>query len=119
MSALLAGLLNFMLTTVPGRLIIAALALWVWTAYQRHDAAQEARAECHEETLRQTVKEQQRQIEAGAKATSDALAQAAESNREIAALTRDMESINADSKPLATASCAVPDATRRRLQNIR
>lgn len=123
MTALLASILKFFVETVPGRLILAAVALWLWTSYQRHDAAQEARAECQEATLRATEKELRRQLQAAQDAAQQAQEQASKSNREMAALQRDLESINAtdktEDKQGQPAPCGVPDAKRRRLQNIR
>lgn len=116
---MIGAFVSFFLQTTAGRLIAAGLALWLWTAYQRDQAADEARAECQETALRATVAEQQRLLEAAKKTAQDAQVQASQSNREMAALRRDTESINEDAKPLAANPCAVPEPARRRLQNIR
>lgn len=111
-------MIKFLLSPL-GKVLAVTLALVAWTAYQRHDAAEKAKQECQAEQLQKTVDETKRQLEAANKSAKEARDQAARSEREMAALQRDMESVNEEARKLSSTACVVPDALRGRLQNIK
>lgn len=101
-----------------GKIVIAALALVVWTLYQRDAAADKAREECQAATLRQTVTEITRQREAAKRALEMARDQTKQTTVEMTALQRDHDQLKQDYQD-AQSACAVPDAATRRMRNIR
>lgn len=108
-----------LLTGDVGKVVVIVALFLAWTAYQRNDAAREAREECQADQLQKTVDETRRQLEAANQSAKEARDQAARSEREMAALRRDLESINDDAAQLSSSTCVVPDALRSKLQNIR
>lgn len=101
-----------------GRVIVSCLAFLAWTAYQRHDAARDARAECKATQMAQTITEIIRQRDAAKRALEMARDQAKQTTAEMSTLQRDHDQLQQEFKD-AKASCAVPDAARRRMLNIR
>lgn len=105
-----------LLASPLARLAGIALAFLAWTAYQRHDAARDARAECRADQLQATLEEVQRQKDVVDTTLADAEREAAQSDRELADLSKRLEEINANRNE---SSCVIPDDVLRRLRDIR
>jgi signal transduction histidine kinase len=119
MGALLAGGLS-LLTGPAGKYILIVVAFIAWTVYQRDQAADRARETCQAETLRETIKELQRQRRAAEEAMKRAAEQAAKTDEELATLRKAYdEALSSIDTELGSASCAIPDDVLERLRNIK
>ncbi len=102
-----------------GKVAIILAAFLAWTAYQRSDAASQARTECQEAQLRKTLAEVQRQRDAAWAALADAEKQATVTEKELADLEAERDRIEQDSKPAGALPCKFPAGVSKRLSNIR
>ena len=112
-----AGLTAFF-TSGLGKVAILAIALIVWTLYQRDAAADKAREECQADHLRQTITEISRQRDAAKRALQSAREQTQQTTAEMTTLERDHAQLQKDYKD-AQGACNVPDAATKRLDSIR
>lgn len=101
-----------------GRVIIGVAFLFLWTAYQRADAAKDAKVACKEAQLAATVKEVKRQLDVNNEVIEKADARAnerAEKMRSIDKLNGELREQIKDLKD----SCGVPEPALRKLRDIR
>lgn len=101
-----------------GRWIVIGLAFLAWTAYQRDQAADKARDECHAEQLQKTVDELQRQRDAARAALEEAEQRARQTEAEMEQLETARDQI-VEELENAGDSCRVPDSAIERLRDIR
>lgn len=113
----MSGIVGFFLSGT-GRWIAVALALLLWTAYQRDQAADKAREECKAEQLQATLDETLRQLDESRKAVADAEKRADETESEIAALEAERDRINDEAKQNIS-ECVIPESITRGLHNIK
>lgn len=114
----MAGLIAF-ITTPLGRIVAIGLALVIWTAYQRDQAADKARQECRAEQMESTIAEMERQRDAALEALRQAEEQAARTRAEMERLEEEQDAIISDLAERGAAACVVPDDVIERLRNIR
>lgn len=99
---------------------LIALLFVVYTVWQREQAASKAREECQAETFKKTLIETERQLKAANDAIEKAEKQIAVDDMATARRTKELESINADAKKLATPkSCGIPKSITDRLSAIK
>ena len=91
----------------------------VWLGIHDARLAGQVRRECQSEQLQKTLKEIERQRDAGRRAVEDAEKQAAVDNAEIAKLNRDIGEINESLGAAAADSCVIPADALRKLRDIR
>ncbi len=101
-----------------GRAVALVAALFLWTAYQRHDAAVAARAELAAEYQKQTDEEIARQKAEGAAAIKAAEARAKSAESRLKALQGVADELTSEIEA-AGGSCPVADDLRRRLLTIK
>lgn len=114
----IAGLVAFV-TSPLGRIVAIGLALVIWTAYQRDQAADKARDECRAEQMEATLAEMQRQRDAAIAALAEAEAQAARTRAEMERLEEEQDAIIDDLAERGATACAIPDDIIERLRDIR
>jgi hypothetical protein len=114
----MAGLFAF-ISTPLGRVVAIGLALVIWTAYQRDQAADKAREECRAEQMEATIAEMERQRDAALTALREAEAQAARTRAEMQRLEEEQDAIIDDLADRGATACAIPDDILERLRNIR
>ena len=107
---------------------IIAIAFLAWTAYQRHDAAQSARASCESAQLKADMAELARQLAARDRLLKETRERADATEAQIDALEKERDAILADlaaaapppdaeGKPAAP-TCVYPPGIAKRLRNI-
>lgn len=102
------------LTSAVGRWVLLALALSIWTTYQRIDAAGKAKASCQQAHFEQQVAEKTRQLEAARQVADNARKRADEAEANLAKLR---EAANALQDQIGGV-CDIPDDIRRKLRAI-
>lgn len=107
-----------LLTSPLGRVVVALIMFFAWTAYQRHDAAREARAECQAEQLKKTITEISRQRDAAKEALTDAREQSIVTATEMTRLQTDHDQLQRDYED-AKESCQIPEPAIERMRSIR
>jgi hypothetical protein len=112
-----ASILGFF-TSGVGRWIAIALAFVIWTAIQRDQAADRARAECKAEQIQATLDETLRQLAEADKAVTEANEQADRSESEVIALEAERNRINEEAKQ-NVGECVIPESITRQLRNIK
>lgn len=112
------GVLGFFLSPLGKTVAVIAL-LAAWTVYQRDQAADRAREECQAEQLQKTVDELLRQRDAARQALADAEKQQSATDAEMATLEAERDDILKQLAEQKVPSCRIPDATRKRLRDIR
>jgi len=98
------------------KVVLALVAIVLWTAYQRNQAATDARAECR--ALEQTILEMERQRRAGEDALRAATEQAERTQAELAALEDEHNAILAQLADRGSGACAIPVDVLDRLRAI-
>lgn len=114
----MSALLTFLVGPV-GRWILIVLAFLIWTAYQRDQAADEARNLCEAEQLQRTLEEVMRQRDAAQRALEEAEERAEQTQEEMAQLETERDRIIEDLQERGTTACVIPDDILERLRNIR
>jgi hypothetical protein len=112
------GLIAFALSPF-GRIALIGLAFLAWTAYQRDQAADRARAECRADQIQTTLNEVVRQRDAARAAQEAAEIQAHRAQQDMAELETEREKITKDLARDADVDCRIPVNTIERLRNIR
>jgi len=100
------------------KVVLALVAIVLWTAYQRNQAATDARAECRAAQLEQTILEMERQRRAGEDALRAATEQAERTQAELAALEDEHNAILAQLADRGSGACAIPVDVLERLRAI-
>lgn len=113
----MSALISFAFSPI-GRWVMIGLAVLAFVAYQREQAASDARESCQADQLRQTLEEVTRQREAAREALADAEEQAEQTEAELEQLENDRDQIIADLETGAD-TCTVPDDIVERLRDIR
>jgi hypothetical protein len=107
-------MISFLLSPV-GRFSVLLIAFLGWTAYQRHDAAQEALQGCRADELRRELETTQYQLRAASQLSFEARQRALKSQSDMEALRTERDAILATAK----GSCQPFDpATRERLRRL-
>lgn len=114
----IAGLISFF-TSPLGRIVAIGLALVIWTAYQRDQAADKAREECRAEQMEATLSEMERQRDAALAALRAAEEQAARTRAEMERLENEQDAIIDDLAERGATACVIPDDIIGRLRDIR
>lgn len=102
-----------------GKILVFALALSIWTTYQRMDAGTKARASCESSHLKAQIAEQNRQLEVSQKIAQDARARAEEAQTQLTALKGVADGLRKELETRSDADCAIPDDIRRKLRDIK
>jgi len=101
---------------------VLGLAFLAWTAYQRHDAGKNARAECQAEQLKADMAELRRQIAARDRLLADMRIRADATEAEMEALEKERDDILAElaAAPADAAApvCSYPPGIAERLRTI-
>lgn len=113
----MSGIVGFFLSGT-GRWLGVALALLLWTAYQRDQAADKAREECKAEQLQATLDETLRQLDESRKAVAEAETRADETESELVALEAQRKRISDEAKQ-SDSECVIPESITRELRNIK
>lgn len=100
------------------KVVLALAAVVLWTAYQRDQAATDARAECRAEHLEETISEMERQRQANEAALRSAREQADRTRAELAALEDERNAILAQLSQRGSGTCAIPVDVLDRLRAI-
>lgn len=98
-----------------GAIVLAFLA---WTAYQRGDAAREARTELRAEVEAENAAEIARQIEAAQKVAEDARQRAEEQVRRAEEIQREADAIIEELQSRPLDDCDIPPDLREWLRNL-
>lgn len=111
-----------------GMLVVGMLALALWTTYQRHDAAQEAKAKCEARHVLAAKKEQTRQVKVSNEALERSVKRRDAMDAEIADLAKKRDEIvsEIDRKPdvktelpASRGPCVLTESQLNRLRVIR
>lgn len=100
------------------KVVLALAAIVLWTAYQRDQAATDARAECRAAQLEQTISEMERQRREGEDALRAAREQAERTQAELAALEGEHNAILAQLSDRGSGACSIPLDVLDRLRAI-
>lgn len=102
-----------------GRVVLAAVAFFVWLGFHDAKVANRARGECQAEQLRKTLTEVERQRDAAETALKNAENQSQATEAELAELKKATDDVVADLKDAGKSSCRIPRAALDRLRAIR
>ena len=98
-----------------GKFVVALLAFFVWTVYQRMDAT----ADCVAKQEAEAILESNRQAEIAKEIAAKARDRADQTEAELAELGKAYESLKNDIETGALGSCPIPDSLRERLLRIK
>jgi septal ring factor EnvC (AmiA/AmiB activator) len=112
------GVLAFVLSPA-GKVILAAMAFFVWLGFHDTKVADRARAECQAAQLEKTLAEMKRQRDAAVQATNAAERQSKKTEAELMELEKTRDEIVASLQDAGKSSCRIPRAALDRLRNIR
>lgn len=105
----------FFLRSPVGRAFGVALVFCAWTAYQRVDAASDAKAACQQDQFEALVAEKERQLAVAEEIAQDARKRADKAESEMLELREAADAITSE----LGGSCDIPDDIRQRLRAIR
>lgn len=113
----LAGLTG--LLSGPAKWLLIVAAFFAWTAYQRHDAAVKARAECQAAQIQATLDETIRQRDIAEAAVRLAQERADAAAIELQEMADENARIKASLGAAGDGACRIPRDATKRLRNIK